>query len=98
MAGSRAGFSRAAMINLTKSLALELAAFKIRVNCICPGIVETPIHDFSDEKLKAQMQTYQPLGRVGQPEEIAHHIYAFCAPGSEWTTGAVLAVDGGIQL
>jgi NAD(P)-dependent dehydrogenase (short-subunit alcohol dehydrogenase family) len=90
--------TKAAMINLTKSLALELAPAKIRVNCICPGIVETPIHDLSNESLKAQMQTFQPLGRIGQPSEIAHHIFSFCAPGSEWTTGSVLDVDGGIHL
>jgi len=96
--------SKAAMINLTKSLALEMAPYQIRVNCICPGLVDTPIHSFYEQKdelqkeTKAQMQSFQPLGRIGRPEEIAHHIFQLCAPGSEWTTGSVLDVDGGIHL
>ncbi len=90
--------SKAAMINLTQSLALEFAPSQIRVNCVCPGLVDTPIHGRPDEKTKSIMQTYQPLGRMGRPEEIAHHVFGFCTPGSEWTTGSILEVDGGIHL
>ena len=91
---------KAAMINWTQSLALELGAKKIRANCICPGIVETPIHPFfgQDDEQKAPLQNLQPLGRIGQPRDVAHAIYSVSGPGSEWMTGAVLTIDGGILL
>jgi NAD(P)-dependent dehydrogenase (short-subunit alcohol dehydrogenase family) len=87
--------SKAAMISWTQSLALEGGPHKIRVNCICPGLVDTPIHrPGSLEKL----QNIQPLGRVGTPEDIARAIYFLGSDSSSWTTGAVLSVDGGINL
>jgi NAD(P)-dependent dehydrogenase (short-subunit alcohol dehydrogenase family) len=94
--------SKAAMINWTQSLALELGPKKIRVNCVCPGIVDTPIHTFhqSPEKTEVldQMRSLQPLQRIGTPEEIAKAIYFLGSDQSSWTTGAILAVDGGINL
>lgn len=94
--------SKAAMNNWTKGLALELAEHKIRVNCVCPGIVETPIHNYIDPSKKAEtwkfMDTLQPLGRVGQPSDISESIYFLCSPQSSWTTGAILDIDGGISL
>lgn len=100
--------SKAALINWGHSFAKEAAADGVRVNSVCPGIVETPIHaarpgggtgNAQDMKmLMAQMAPFQPLGRVGQPEEVAHMIWSLSGPGSEWTTGAVVTVDGGINL
>lgn len=96
--------TKAAMINWTQSLALEGASFNIRANCVCPGLVDTPIHDFhflppvEKEKALHQLKNMQPLGRVGQPEEIARSIYFLGSEQSSWTTGAVLSVDGGINL
>ncbi len=94
--------AKAALINWTQTLALEMAPLLIRVNCVCPGIVDTPIHAFHEAKDKQEildsLKNLQPLGRVGKPEEVAHSIYHFCAPGSEWMTGSILAVDGGINL
>lgn len=87
--------TKAAMINWTQSLAQELGSQNIRANAICPGIVETPIHGGMDMKTIGHIQ---PLGRVGQPEEIAKSIYFLASPDSAWTTGAVLSVDGGIHL
>lgn len=87
--------SKAAMINWTQSLALETANFGIRVNCVAPGIVETPIHGNADFN---KMAGYQPLGRVGHPTEIAKAIEFLASDESSWTTGATLAVDGGISL
>ncbi|WP_413293917.1 SDR family NAD(P)-dependent oxidoreductase [Bdellovibrio sp. HCB185ZH] len=94
---------KAAMINLTQSNSLEGGAFNIRVNCVAPGIVDTPIHQFhslEEEKRNAaiaQMNPMQPLGRIGTAEEIAKAIYFLGSNDhSSWTTGAVLAVDGGI--
>lgn len=95
--------SKAALNNFTLGLALEMAPYKIRVNAVCPGIIDTPIHQFENspegaEQAKANVAPLQPLGRIGLPEEVAHSIFHFCAPGSEWTTGSLLTVDGGIQL
>ncbi len=96
--------SKAAMVNWTQSLALELGPKNIRVNCVCPGIVDTPIQAFhhlsSIDKTKALdgMKTLQPLQRIGTPEEIAESIYFLGSNKSSWTTGAVLSVDGGIHL
>ncbi len=91
---------KAAMINWTQALALEIAPSGARANCVCPGIVDTPIHSFDkmDSSLRAQFEKMQPLGRVGRPEDIAHAIYSLSGPGSEWITGASLSVDGGIIL
>jgi len=95
---------KAAMINWTLSLALEGGEFGIRANCVCPGIVDTPIHSQPKETLSqkrkriAAYDTFQPLGRVGQSAEIADAIYFLASSRSSWTTGAVLAVDGGINL
>ena len=89
--------SKAALIVLTKCWALEYAKDKIRVNCICPGVVDT---DMTKPFLKTQndkefMDNEHPLGRIGQPEEVANAIIYFASDDASWTTGAVLAVDGG---
>lgn len=95
---------KAAMVNWTQSLALEGGAHKIRANCLCPGIVDTPIHGFhslpADQKADAleKMKTLQPLGRIGLPEDVAKAAYFLGSDLSSWTTGAVLTVDGGINL
>lgn len=91
--------SKAAMINWTQALAIEVGPQKVRVNCVCPGIVDTPIHPFhaKPEQLKA-LESLQPLGRVGKPSDVAHAVWSLAGPGSEWITGAVLTVDGGISL
>jgi NAD(P)-dependent dehydrogenase (short-subunit alcohol dehydrogenase family) len=86
--------TKAAVVNWTKVLALELAPL-FRVNCVCPGIVDTPLHSFSKTQ-KKELANAQPLGRVGTPEEVAASVYFLFA--SPWTTGAILPVDGGISL
>jgi NAD(P)-dependent dehydrogenase (short-subunit alcohol dehydrogenase family) len=96
--------AKAALVNWTQSLALEMAGQKVRVNCVCPGIVDTPIHPFHTQGPEAKLKTLdslaplQPLGRIGRPEEVAHAIWSLSAPGSEWMTGSILTVDGGIAL
>ncbi|MCB0361398.1 MAG: SDR family oxidoreductase [Bdellovibrionales bacterium] len=90
--------SKAAMLNWTRSLALELAPQKIHVNAIAPGIVETPIHGQWNDQMKNHMDQLQPLERVGKASEIARSIYFLGSEQSSWTTGSVLTVDGGISL
>lgn len=94
--------SKAALINWGHSFAKEVAADGVRVNCVCPGIVDTPIHSArpqpGDGDLMKVLAPLHPLGRVGRPEEVASMIWNLSGPGSEWTTGAVVNVDGGINL
>jgi NAD(P)-dependent dehydrogenase (short-subunit alcohol dehydrogenase family) len=96
--------TKAAMNNWTQSLALELGSFGIRANAVCPGLVDTPIHAFHSqtgaEKQASldKMSSLQPLGRIGTPEEIAKSIFFLGSDLSSWTTGALLSVDGGINL
>jgi NAD(P)-dependent dehydrogenase (short-subunit alcohol dehydrogenase family) len=96
--------AKAAMVNWTQGLALEGAHFGIRVNCICPGLVDTPIHSFHSLDERAKQKTLndlgplQPLGRVGTPREIAESVFFIGSELSGWTTGSVLSVDGGINL
>ncbi len=92
--------SKAALILLTKCWALEYAEYKIRVNCICPGVVDT---DMSKPFLKTQkdkefMDSEHPIGRIGQPEEVAKAVMYFVSDDASWITGAILAVDGGESI
>lgn len=95
---------KAAMINWTKSLAQEGAINNIRANCICPGIVDTPIHSFHEmptaEKsvITKQMASYQLLNFIGESEDVAEATVFLATDKSRWTTGAVLNVDGGINI
>ena len=96
--------SKAAMNNWTQTLAIEGAPHNIRANAICPGIVDTPIHHFHKStqpehmEWKETAQSLQPLGRIGQPEDIAPMVYQLCDDSSSWITGTLLNVDGGILL
>lgn len=89
--------SKAGLIILTKSAALEYAKNKIRVNCVCPGAVETDMIQpaIKTEALRDIINAEHPLGRIGQPEEIAKAILYFASDDSSWVTGSVLAIDGG---
>ncbi len=92
--------SKAALILLTKCWALEYAEYKIRVNCICPGVVETDMTKpfIKTQKDKEFMDSEHPIGRIGQPEEIAKAVMYFASNDASWTTGAILAVDGGESI
>ncbi len=89
--------SKAALIVLTKCWALEYAKNKIRVNCICPSVVDTNMTKpfLKTKKDREFMNNDHPLSRIGQPEEIAKSILFLTSEDSSWTTGAILAVDGG---
>jgi len=89
--------SKGAVLAMTKAMALDHAAEKIRVNCICPGIVETElVAKFNmDESARRQRLALHPAGRFGQPEDIAGLAVFLASDESAWTTGAALTVDGG---
>jgi NAD(P)-dependent dehydrogenase (short-subunit alcohol dehydrogenase family) len=95
------GGSKAALEYVTRSLAAELAADRIRVNCVVPGPVDTPIlSQITDdiEAAKAYLVRMTPLGRMGTPEEVAWWIVALTEPEASWVTGAVFHIDGGRTL
>jgi NAD(P)-dependent dehydrogenase (short-subunit alcohol dehydrogenase family) len=89
--------SKGAVLALTKAMALDHAAEKIRVNCICPGIVETEmVARFGmDEAGRRQRIAMHPIGRFGQPEDIAGTAVFLASDEAAWITGAAFPVDGG---
>jgi len=92
--------SKGAITAIAKNMAVDLAPKKIRVNCILPGMTETPlIHrgDITQEQLDIDKKLY-PLKRYGRPEEIAYAAIYFLSDASTWTTGANLIIDGGFTL
>ncbi len=86
--------SKAGVISLTKSLALELSPYKIRVNCVCPGPISHEIHSLG----KHPIHTNPKLHRSGLPEDIAFSVLYFASDESSWVTGSTLAIDGGISV
>ena len=96
--------SKAAVDQLTRCAALELAAKGIRVNEVNPGVVVTELHragGMNDQAYAAFLEhskTTHPLGRVGQPEEIADLIYFLASDRAGWITGATVSIDGGRAL
>jgi meso-butanediol dehydrogenase/(S,S)-butanediol dehydrogenase/diacetyl reductase len=89
--------SKGAVVAMTKAMALDHAGENIRVNCVCPGIVETEmVAKFStDENARRQRVALHPMGRFGQPGEIANAAVFLGSDESGWTTGSVLTIDGG---
>ena len=95
--------AKAALDMMTRCLALELAADRVRVNAILPGVVETPIFETMMPKedvagFLAGFDEAVPLGRPGKPEDVARVAALLCGPDSEWITGALIPVDGGLSL
>jgi NAD(P)-dependent dehydrogenase (short-subunit alcohol dehydrogenase family) len=90
--------SKHAVIGMTKTAALEYATTGIRVNAVCPGVIQTPMIDRFIEKnkiTKEAMISGEPIGRAGTPEEIAEAAIWLCSDASSFTTGHALVVDGG---
>jgi short-subunit dehydrogenase len=96
--------SKAAMINWTLSLAQEGGPLNIRANCICPGIIDTPIHSFHSmnanekKKITEQMSSYQLLNYIGLPADIAESAFLIASDLSKFTTGSIFNIDGGINI
>jgi NAD(P)-dependent dehydrogenase (short-subunit alcohol dehydrogenase family) len=94
--------TKGAVVAMTRQLAVDYAG-RLRVNCICPGTVETPFveaylekfHKHEKEKVRAELHARQPVGRMGRPDEIAHMALYLCAAEAEFVTGSVVTIDGG---
>lgn len=89
--------SKAALVLLTKTWALEYAKDRVRVNCICPGVVETDMTQefLATPALREMLNFVYPLGRIGTVDDVAKSALYFASDDSSWVTGAVLALDGG---
>jgi NAD(P)-dependent dehydrogenase (short-subunit alcohol dehydrogenase family) len=91
--------SKAGVVELTKAAALEYADAGIRVDAICPGVIRTPMVErvvAGDPDLEAQYTALQPMGRMGEPEEIAESVLWLCSDGASFVTGHALVADGGL--
>ena len=87
--------SKAAVIGMTKALAREVAPSGITVNCIAPGVIDTPMNKGFDEDTMQCLKEETPVGRIGTAEEIAHTVLFFADESNSFITGQVLGVDGG---
>ncbi len=90
--------SKHGVIGLTKNAALEFAKQKIRVNAVCPGVIQTPMIDrFTGKSKEAekQFENMEPVGRMGKPEEVAEAVMFLCSDAASFVTGNAMAVDGG---
>jgi NAD(P)-dependent dehydrogenase (short-subunit alcohol dehydrogenase family) len=89
--------SKHGVIGLTRSTALEYARSNIRVNAVCPGMIDTPMWQRSiSEEMTAQLLASDPAGRLGKPEEIAAAVLWLCSDASSFVNGHALSVDGGM--
>ncbi len=87
--------AKAAVLNLTRDSALELAADGITVNAVCPGFVQTSMHDTFTEEKEEQLRQGTPLQRAGTPAEIGRACVFLASDDAAWITGIALPVDGG---
>ena len=90
--------SKGGMVRLTEAMAMDHAKDKIRVNCICPGPTRTPMVDTSTPEKLARYTTRVPLGRIGEPEDIAYAALYLASDEASMVTAAILPVDGGMRL
>jgi NAD(P)-dependent dehydrogenase (short-subunit alcohol dehydrogenase family) len=90
--------SKGAILSLTRNMALDYAADKVRVNCLCPGFVNTPLLASISPERRAKLTALHPLGRMGEPEDIAHMALFLISDQASWITGQAIAVDGGFNI
>jgi 2-keto-3-deoxy-L-fuconate dehydrogenase len=94
--------TKGAVVAMTRQLALDYPK-EFRVNCICPGTVATPFveaylekyHKHEKEKMRAELNARQPIGRLGKPEEIGHMVLYLCSDESGFAQGQIMSIDGG---
>jgi NAD(P)-dependent dehydrogenase (short-subunit alcohol dehydrogenase family) len=93
--------SKSAIEGMTRAMAVELAQYRIRVNCLAPGFIKTNMSTVALEKdpeRKKKVLARTPLGRLGKPEEVADAAYFLVSPSASFITGVVLPVDGGNSI
>ena len=99
--------AKAGVIMLSRTLAVDLAAYNVRVNAVCPGPVYTEFNravmaqrskilNVSEEQMVENIRRAVPLGRWGEPEDIAHMVAFLCSPAASWVTGETFTVSGGM--
>ncbi len=93
------GVTKAGIIMLTKSIAVEYGQYNIRCNCIAPSTIRSPIMEpyLQDENAKRMLEGSFPLKRIGEPEDVSNAILFLASEESKWITGSVMALDGGIS-
>jgi meso-butanediol dehydrogenase/(S,S)-butanediol dehydrogenase/diacetyl reductase len=90
--------SKGGMVRLTEAMAMDHAKDRIRVNCICPGPTRTPMVDTSTPEKLARYKTRVPIGRIGEPEDVAYAALYLASDEASMVTAAILPVDGGMRL
>ncbi len=90
--------SKAGLIGLTKSVAREFASRGITVNAVAPGYIDTPMTQALPEKVKEELKRLIPLDRLGTPEDVANAVFFLVTGGSDYVTGQVLQVNGGLYM
>lgn len=88
--------AKAALITLTQGFARELGARRIAVNAVAPGAIETPMTAWIPDDIRAGIAAATPLGRMGQPDDVADAILFLASPAARWVNGRTLIVDGGL--
>ncbi len=98
--GGRAAYcaSKGGLVTLTEAMAMDHAPDHIRVNCICPGPTRTPMVDTSTPQKLARYESRVPLGRIGEPDDIARAALYLASDEASFVTAAILPVDGGMRL
>src|SRR5580700_1923589 len=90
--------SKGAILSLTRNMALDYAADKVRVNCLCPGFVNTPLLASISPDRRARLAALHPLGRMGEAQDIAPMALFLISDQASWITGQAIAVDGGYNI
>ncbi|MDR1003241.1 MAG: 3-oxoacyl-ACP reductase FabG [Oscillospiraceae bacterium] len=89
--------AKAGLIGMTKALAKEVGPSGIRVNCVAPGVIASPMTDCLGEETMSALRDETPLGEIGTPEDVAHCVGFLCTDGAKFITGQVISPNGGIM-
>jgi NAD(P)-dependent dehydrogenase (short-subunit alcohol dehydrogenase family) len=93
------GVTKAGLIMLTKSIAVEYGQHNIRCNCVCPSTIKSSIIEpyLQDENARKMLESTFPLRKIGEPEDVASAVSYLCSDDAKWITGTVMMVDGGVS-